>query len=93
MRDVHLSIATTAAIGLVAGFVAGVAHFALLAWNAQLFVDGSIGKAVALQLARVALATLVLILLARLSLFALLAGAVGFLPARALMVWRFGGLR
>ena len=93
MRDMQLSIASAAAIGFVAGFVAGVAHFALLSWNAQLFVDGSIGKAVALQLARVALATLVLILLARLSLFSLLAGAVGFLPARALMVWRFGGLR
>jgi hypothetical protein len=43
--------------------------------------------------ARVALATLVLILLARLSLYALLAGAAGFLAARALMVSRFGGLR
>src|SRR5271163_1727126 len=93
MRDMSLSIAVVATIGFVAGFLAGVSHFALLAWNAQLFVDGSIGKAVALQFARVALATLVLILLARLSLFALLAGAVGFLPPRALMVWRFGGLR
>lgn len=93
MRDMSLSIAVVAAIGFVAGFVAGVSHFALLSWNAQLFVDGSVGKAVALQLARVALATLVLILLARLSLVALLAGAVGFLPARALMVSRFGGLR
>jgi F1F0 ATPase subunit 2 len=93
MRDMQLSIATTAAIGFVVGFLAGVSHFALLAWNAQLFVDGSTGKAVALQLARVAVSTLVLILLARLSLLALLAGAVGFLPARALMVSRFGGLR
>ena len=93
MRDMQLSIAGAAAIGLVAGFVAGVAHFALLSWNAQLFVDGATGKAAALQFARVALATLVLILLARLSLYALLAGAVGFLLARALTVSRFGGLR
>ena len=93
MRDMQLSVAGAAAIGLVAGFVAGVGHFALLSWNAQLFVDGAAGKAVALQFARVALATLVLILLARLSLYALLAGALGFLLARALTVSRFGGLR
>jgi F1F0 ATPase subunit 2 len=93
MRDLQLSIGIGAAVGFVAGFAAGVLHFALLSWNAQLFVDGSTGKAVALQLARVAVSTLVLILLARLSLLALLAGAVGFLPARALMVSRFGGLR
>jgi F1F0 ATPase subunit 2 len=80
-------------IGLLAGFLAGVLHFASLWWNARLFTTGSAGKAIAVQLGRIAVAVAVLILLARLGFAALLCGALGFLVARPLLMWRFGALR
>lgn len=80
-------------IGLVAGFLAGVLHFTSLWWNARLFTTGSAGKAIAVQLGRIAVAVAVLILLARLGFAALLCGALGFLVARPLLMWRFGALR
>jgi F1F0 ATPase subunit 2 len=69
-----------------------VPYFASLWWNTRLFANGSAGRAVALQLARVAAAVVVLILLVRLGPFALLSGAIGFVAARALLLSRFGGL-
>ncbi|WP_202118651.1 F0F1 ATP synthase subunit A [Burkholderia pseudomallei] len=45
-----------AAIGLALGFAAGACHFVSLGWNSRLFVAGRAGVALALQLARVALA-------------------------------------
>jgi len=86
-------VAVEIAIGLIAGFLTGVLHFASLYWNARLFTSGSAGKAIALQLGRIAVAVAVLFLLARLGIAALVAGAVAFLVARPLMVWRFGALR
>ena len=81
-------------IGLVAGLLLGGFHFSSLSWNARLFTAGSAGKAVALQLARIGVAVAALILLARLlGLAALLCGALGFLVARPLLLWRFGALR
>ena len=80
-------------IGLVAGFFAGVLHFGSLWWNARLFTSGSAGKAIALQLGRIAVAVAVLTLLARLGLAALLCGGLAFLVARPLLVWRFGALQ
>jgi len=93
MMDLTLHIAIAAATGLIAGFVAGLSHFASLAWNVRLFVDGSTGKAVALQLARLALTVVVMTLLVQLGPFALLAGAAGFVAARAGLAPRLGGLR
>lgn len=80
-------------IGLVAGFLAGVLHFASLWWNARLFTTGSAGKAVALQMGRIALAVALLTLFARLGFAVLLSGGLAFLVARPFMVWRFGALR
>jgi F1F0 ATPase subunit 2 len=81
-------------IGLSTGLLAGAFHFSSLSWNTQLFAQGSAGKAVALQLGRIAVAVAVLILLARLLGFATsLCGALGFLVARPLLLWRFGALR
>lgn len=90
MTSLTSNVAVTATMGLVAGLVLGVLHFASLSWNAQLFVSGSFGVAIALQAARVALAALVLILLFRVGLFAALAGSLGFLVARAVLIWRYG---
>ena len=81
-------------IGVVSGIVVGGFHFSSLSCNSQLYATGAVGKAVALQLGRVAAAVAVLTLLARLlGLAALLSGAVGFLVARPLLLWRCGALR
>jgi len=90
MTALTSNAAVTATVGLVAGLALGVLHFASLSWNAQLFVSGSFGAAIALQAARVGLAALVLILLFRVGPFAALAGALGFLVARAILIWRHG---
>lgn len=88
-----VGLAAEIAIGLIAGFLTGVLHFASLWWNARLFTSGSVGKAIALQLGRIAVAVGVLILLARLGFTALVCGGVAFLVARPLLVWRFGALQ
>jgi F1F0 ATPase subunit 2 len=80
-------------IGLVAGFLAGVLHFASLWWNTRLFAAGAAVKAVALQTGRILVAVAILTLLGRLGFAALLCGAFAFLLARPLLVWRFGALR
>lgn len=89
----HIGLAGQIVIGLIAGFLAGVLHFASLWWNAQLFTAGAAGKAILLQLGRIAVAVTVLAALARLGFAALLCGAFAFLVARPLLVWRFGALR
>ena len=81
-------------IGLIAGFLLGGFHFSSGSWNARLFAAGAAGKAIALQLGRIAVAVATPILLARLLRFpALLCGALGFLVARPLLLWRVGALR
>jgi len=69
-------------IGLIAGAVLGAFHFTSLSWNTRLFTSGGAGKAIALQLGRIAVA-----------FGALLCGTLGFLVARPLLLWRFGALR
>jgi F1F0 ATPase subunit 2 len=80
-------------IGLIAGLLIGGFHFTSLWWNTRFFAIGAAGKAIALQLGRIAVAVAVLTLLARLGLAALMCGALGFLVARPLLLWRFGALR
>jgi F1F0 ATPase subunit 2 len=93
MTDPTLGFAAQAAVGFMAGLVIGVAYFASLWWNTRLFTTGSSGWAIALQLGRIAAAVAALILLARLSLVALLFGALGFLVARFSLLWGFGEQR
>jgi F1F0 ATPase subunit 2 len=93
MPDPALSFAGQALIGFIAGFMLGLLHFASLRWNTRLFTTGAAGKAMALQLGRIGVTVAVFILLARLSLVALLSGALAFLVARLLAVRRFGGPR
>ena len=88
------ALAARIAVGLVAGLALGAFHFSSLWWNTQFFATGAAGKAVALQLVRIAVAVVVLTLLARvLGLAALLSGGLGFLVARPLLLCRFGGSR
>jgi len=86
-------LAVQVVIGLFAGFLIGVLHFASLWWNARLFTTGSAGKAILVQMGRIAVAVAMLTLLARLGFAALLSGGLAFLVTRPLMVWRFGALR
>ena len=81
-------------VGLIAGLFVGAFHFSSLWWTTQFYTTGAAGKAIALQLGRIALTVAVLTLLARLlGLAALLSGALGFLVARPLLLWRLGGSR
>jgi len=91
---IEVGLAGQIVIGLTAGLVVGAFHFSSLWWNTQFFTTGAAGKAIALQLARIAVAVVVLTLPARLlGLAALLCGALGFLVARPLLLWRFGRSR
>jgi F1F0 ATPase subunit 2 len=89
----QVALAGQIVIGVVAGLLIGAFHFSSLAWNTRLFAARAAVKAVALQVGRIAVAVAALTLLARLSLVALLCGALGFLVARPLLLWRFGGLQ
>ena len=89
---IEVGLAAQIAIGLIAGLLIGAFHFSSLWWNTQFFTTGAAGKAVALQLVRIAVAVGVLTLLARLlGLAALLSGGLGFMVARPLLLWRLGG--
>lgn len=68
--------------GLLAGALAGALHFHLLALNVRLFTSGRAGVALVLQLTRLAATASVLIVLARLGVWAVLAGTVGVILAR-----------
>ena len=89
----EIGLAGQIVVGLIVGLLVGAFHFASLWWNTRLFTTGEAGKAIALQLGRIAVAVAVLTLLARLGLAALLCGALGLLVARPLLLWRFGDLR
>jgi F1F0 ATPase subunit 2 len=89
----EVGLAGQIVIGLIAGLLIGGFHFASLWWNTRLFTTGEAGKAIALQLGRIAVAVAALTLLARLGLAALLCGALGLLVARPLLLWRFGESR
>jgi F1F0 ATPase subunit 2 len=87
------ALASRIAVGLAAGLALGAFHFASLWWNTRLFTMGAAGKAIVLQLARIAVAVAGLALLARVGFASPLAGAFGFLVARPLLLWRFGALK
>lgn len=76
--------------GLLAGVLAGVLHFHLLARNVRLFTAGRVGPGLLLQSARLAATGTVLVALARLGAGAVLAGAVGVLLARHRALRRAG---
>jgi F1F0 ATPase subunit 2 len=87
------SMTAYGAAGLAVGLALGILHYFSLWWNTRLFAAGAAGKAIALQLGRIAVAVAVLVMLARLSLIALFAGALGLLVARPLVIWYVGDKR
>jgi F1F0 ATPase subunit 2 len=77
------------ALGFVLGFAAGLVHFATLRQVTALYLGGgALPRALGLQLLRLALLAGVLVLLARLGAGPLLAGALGVLIARAMVLRR-----
>jgi F1F0 ATPase subunit 2 len=85
----HLTWAAQVPTGLIAGFAAGLVHFSTLRRNVQLLAFGSASKALAMQLARLALMLMVLFVLAKLGPWTLLCGALGVLVARSVVLRRF----
>jgi F1F0 ATPase subunit 2 len=84
--------ALTALLGLAAGVLLGLAHFGSLRWNVRLFTSGGGRRALGAQLLRFALVFAVLAGLAKLGALPLLAGALGILLARQLVLRRVRGM-
>lgn len=76
------------AIGLFAGLLLGLLHFATLQWTLHVFTGGSLPRALLLQLARLGLLGSALYLLATLGAMALLSGMLGILLARSVILRR-----
>ena len=79
------------ALGLAAGLAAGAVHFATLGRVVRLLTDGPALHALALQVGRFALTGGVLVGLALLGAGALVAGLVGVMVARQVVLRRLGG--
>jgi len=84
----HTLLATQIALGLLVGLLAGLAHFTMLRWNVRLLTTGSSGKAIALQLGRLAALAAIFFGLARIGPWALLCGAGALLVARHAVIRR-----
>ncbi|MGO9134955.1 MAG: ATP synthase subunit I [Methylovirgula sp.] len=89
-----LLVVTEIVIALVAGAGIGFAHFGLLRRNVDLIViDGSVGRAIALYLARFAATGFALYCAARLGALPLLAVMIGILVSRQIAMRPNGGAR
>lgn len=71
---------------IVPGFLLGALHFHGLGRNTALYMAGHAGRAVALQLLRMAITVVGLVLAASQGAWPLLAAATGFLLARLFLV-------
>ena len=81
------SLALNLALWLLFGLAAGIAHFALLRWNAALYVSAAgVPRALAVQALRMAATTALLAFAAWHGAAALLPAAAGVVAARSLVV-------
>lgn len=83
-----VSLPLAAAIGMVAGVLAGLIHFISLKWNTQFYLQGEHGKALLLQLFRFGFLITVLTVLAKTGAAALLTGMACILAARSIVLRR-----
>jgi F1F0 ATPase subunit 2 len=92
LADHQLAMSLIAiAVSFAAGLLAGAFHYLTLWWNVRLFTaGGSALKAVAIQLARLALIATVLIVVTRFGALPLLAAMLGLLASRAVALRRVG---
>ncbi|WP_118138650.1 ATP synthase subunit I [Oceanicella sp. SM1341] len=74
--------------GLLAGFLLGLVHFGGLRHNTRLYMQGRAGAGIALQLGRLALVAAGFTGLALLGPVPLLAGTLGLLAARRVVLRR-----
>ena len=82
--------AITAPLGLVVGLLIGAIHFGSLWWTARAYAGGGLVRPLVVHVLRFVLTVAVLVGLARIGAVALLAGALGLVVARALVVRRVG---
>ncbi|HUB13553.1 MAG TPA: ATP synthase subunit I [Acetobacteraceae bacterium] len=82
-----MALATTLLLWLAFGLAVGASHFALLRWNAALYLSGaSLARALAVQLLRLTATTALLAFAAWHGALALFAAAVGVFLARMLVM-------
>ncbi len=82
-----ISLATTLALWLLFGLAGGTCHFAMLRWNATLYLSGTgMLRALAVQVVRMAATAGLLFFAVSHGAVALLAAAIGVLLARALIL-------
>ncbi|OOY11253.1 hypothetical protein BMG00_16120 [Thioclava marina] len=79
-----------AALALLLGFAVGLVHFLSLKRVAALYLGGSVGWPIALQLIRLAILVVMMVWLAKAGALPLLAGALGVILAR-IVVLRLAG--
>jgi F1F0 ATPase subunit 2 len=84
------SPALHAFLGLFAGALLGLFHFAALWANVRLYIEGGAVGGVAIQILRFGLLIAVLAALAKLGAAALLGSAFGLFVARGFVLRRFG---
>ncbi|WP_436644285.1 ATP synthase subunit I [Microbaculum sp. FT89] len=86
-----VSLISQLGLGLLVGLVVGAVHFGSLWWNTQIFArSGSMVMALAIQFGRFGLLAAVFIFLSRFGALPLLAGALGLLVARQVVIRRLG---
>lgn len=85
-QALFVSQALHAFLGLFAGTLLGLFHFASLRANVRLYVEGGAVRAVGIQILRFGLLVAVLAVLAKLGAVALLAGAAGLFIARGFVL-------
>lgn len=93
MTGILTAAATPAAgalLGLIVGTLLGLAYFGSLWWNARLYAGGGGFRALGIQMLRLVLLIGGLAGLAKLGALPLLAGALGLLAARSLLIRRLG---
>jgi F1F0 ATPase subunit 2 len=88
-----LTLVRDTALGFFGGFLVGLFHFSSLWWNTRLLVAERAGKAIVLQVARLAVTATTLAILTWLGPLALVGAGLGLFVARGLAVQRFGESR
>ncbi|MGE4304951.1 MAG: ATP synthase subunit I [Novosphingobium sp.] len=86
---VSLAMLPGALLSFAAGLLLGGFHFTSLAWTTQLYANGRIRRAIALHATRLAIIAAFLFGLARMGAVYLIAGALGLLISRAIIVRRW----
>ncbi|KEO50878.1 ATP synthase subunit I [Thioclava pacifica] len=75
-----------AALALLLGFAVGLVHFLSLKRVAALYLGGSVAWPIALQLIRLAILVVMMVWLAKAGALPLLAGALGLILARVVVL-------